>query len=109
LEAEQRGEEKRQRWRQMRDAEAEVEEIDVGGGGVVGERWRREDACSCHTMRMYHGDSMPSSSMFVSPRGSWPLGETFETRPTWILGRRESATIATPSGKVFLICILDLQ
>jgi hypothetical protein len=70
---------------------------------------QQQYACSCHTMRTYHGDSMPSSSMFVSPRGSWPLGETFETRPTWILGRRESATIATPSGKVFLICILDLQ
>jgi hypothetical protein len=50
---------------------------------------QQQYACSCHTMQ--------------------PLGETFETRPTWILGRRESATIATPSGKVFLICILDLQ
>ena len=42
MEAEKRGEEKRRRWRHMRDAEAEVEEIDVGEGGVGGERWRRE-------------------------------------------------------------------
>ncbi len=42
MEAEKRGEEKRLRWRRMRDAEAEVEEIDVGVGGVGGERWRRE-------------------------------------------------------------------